>query len=1192
MPSGLVQHPGMRSSAKLILLTAVLPLACASEAPIGKQVQAINQGKDDVDEIFRGVGGLHTPGSVKNGVPVSGGFCTGVLISPALVLTASHCMMPEDSDADRSKVNLLVSFRNTFCTDAAPTACSGACTNTDQDNNNCGACGTVCPAGKSCVAGSCADPATCAGTGRVMCGTTCTSLRSDNANCGACGKACASGSSCDIFSCVANTTAKRPIGTSTRSFSRAAVRAGRSPSGGTRTYSAQDIAVVELDTIIPSVSWVRLPALDGCAAAANRAELSGGTIVGYSTETELPPDTSTDEQTWFRRWNFARGSIRGCGSGDKKALVVSGACSIHEESTFQNDWNPFDYGGVNKGDSGGPLFGADINMVCGVASWFGPGIGGDDLGMRNVWAAVDSQSNLAWIDGFRNVYGDLPGFCKGKSGPDKDGDRIPDACDNCPSQYNPDQADSNGNGIGDVCDLCPFTAGTGADSDGDGVGDLCDNCSLVANGRVACVSDFDCTTFGLSGATKKGICMGALPSGSPATATAYRRCQDTGGTPSVACVSDADCKYPGSYCGGPAVYGRCLAQTDDKDLDGIGDKCDACPRSPIRANSNADSESKEFLSDGSSPDVLSDGCDPVPQYVSKVIVADGDTASYNAYEAALMVASKGIGVPPTDVPVSVTSDVGFRYCSCIDELGVELSPALCKERLCSGLDSRFNVPSEWTKVTVGSTLDVANLKALPPRAPRGSVFSGRRFQYTLSSFIGEGTDEPSFFLGDIYRVGTLETVAWYYADDLDLIPYKTMPDLSKRTVGLFWSHVLPLPLIAGRDIASGGRLRNHFEYIVTPTKTPILKKKPFAPCSGPGCGGKYPSVRVDLVAAGIPPIYTPGDTDPVPGLLSRLRGPTRLVFVGGEWIAEALGGNDMRVVSDAIGSGLGTILSDAARTWLAPVDGDQLPPQNAIMVGLPAELDDSSQPLAVFAAGGQLVPAIQTPTPPGNLAAAGAVSDIATDYPSKPPQMARRLNALGVYSGREGVVYVAGGASAVGELAGDIWSYNTSARRWAPVLRKAVASLGSSSPKDRPIGKVVALGYDANSRSLVFVDEFKEGVVTWRRISVVRPGADRRTLTVVPRVGLFSDLELGVLEDGTWALVARNSLAPGSWTAFRFGLEPDRWLGLAAGKGSLDGRPFTTRRGLMVPLRDGSGLAAATTLRPADFKGTTPCTGL
>lgn len=36
--------------------------------------------------------------------------------------------------------------------------------------------------------------------------------------------------------------------------------------------------------------------------------------------------------------------------------------------------------------------------------------------------------------------------------PDRDKDGIPDFRDNCPDQYNPDQADSDHNGIGDACD--------------------------------------------------------------------------------------------------------------------------------------------------------------------------------------------------------------------------------------------------------------------------------------------------------------------------------------------------------------------------------------------------------------------------------------------------------------------------------------------------------------------------------------------------------------------------------------------------------------------------------------------------------------------------------------------------------------------------------------------------------------------
>ena len=91
---------------------------------------------------------------------------------------------------------------------------------------------------------------------------------------------------------------------------------------------------------------------------------------------------------------------------------------------------------------------------------------------------------------------------------DADGDRVPDAIDNCPLDANPDQANSDGDAEGDACDgdddndevpdgadNCPLVANADqADNDGDGAGDVCDsdddndgvddgddNCPLAAN---------------------------------------------------------------------------------------------------------------------------------------------------------------------------------------------------------------------------------------------------------------------------------------------------------------------------------------------------------------------------------------------------------------------------------------------------------------------------------------------------------------------------------------------------------------------------------------------------------------------------------------------------------------------------------------------------------------------------------------
>lgn len=69
--------------------------------------------------------------------------------------------------------------------------------------------------------------------------------------------------------------------------------------------------------------------------------------------------------------------------------------------------------------------------------------------------------------------GSTSGSSSGTAGDDDaDGDGIPDADDNCPDVFNPNQDDNDGDGAGDACD---------DDDDNDGIPDADDNCKLTPN---------------------------------------------------------------------------------------------------------------------------------------------------------------------------------------------------------------------------------------------------------------------------------------------------------------------------------------------------------------------------------------------------------------------------------------------------------------------------------------------------------------------------------------------------------------------------------------------------------------------------------------------------------------------------------------------------------------------------------------
>jgi hypothetical protein len=84
---------------------------------------------------------------------------------------------------------------NCNATPATPTACSGTCTNTQTDPNNCGACGTICASGV-CSAGTCAACSTTANPSTCEVQNTCIDPRIDVSNCGDCATFCGGGEHC------------------------------------------------------------------------------------------------------------------------------------------------------------------------------------------------------------------------------------------------------------------------------------------------------------------------------------------------------------------------------------------------------------------------------------------------------------------------------------------------------------------------------------------------------------------------------------------------------------------------------------------------------------------------------------------------------------------------------------------------------------------------------------------------------------------------------------------------------------------------------------------------------------------------------------------------------------------------------------------------------------------------------------
>jgi len=76
------------------------------------------------------------------------------------------------------------------------TWCNGHCSDLSVAIGDCGACGTTCPSGQSCVIGQCCK------TGQALCNGLCSDVTTDGKNCGYCGNVCPAGSLCSNAKCL------------------------------------------------------------------------------------------------------------------------------------------------------------------------------------------------------------------------------------------------------------------------------------------------------------------------------------------------------------------------------------------------------------------------------------------------------------------------------------------------------------------------------------------------------------------------------------------------------------------------------------------------------------------------------------------------------------------------------------------------------------------------------------------------------------------------------------------------------------------------------------------------------------------------------------------------------------------------------------------------------------------------------
>ncbi len=1008
-----------------------------------------------------------------------------------------------------------------------------------------------------------------------------------------------------------------------------------------QSEAALDIALVRLDQRVPTTQFapVNPPILGNpgltwspsCTQGLDSSDFTA-TVVGYGRdELDLTPLVDGD-------WDLGSS-----GNDARQRQQATSSDWFRESGVVRNEWSVWStYEGLLPGDSGGALF-SNKGRLCGVNSRYSITFNPDPRMFAEV-ADIESAANQKflqdnildvtrthfvgqcnaddprpWSDATldETLKGDadsMPDGCdpcpfatekdpRGDftRGEDDDYDGVPDRCDNCPPSYctqqglntkycfNPypekfgAQADRDQDGIGDICDSCPMdpaeplTGASADDPDNDHVGAACDNCSK-RNAYAACKSDDECTYATADGKVKKGFCIAR---------NSFGICNDDTGWACLKDIGNQDCRE-GAICGG-TDYGRCSQQLDDINDNGVGGVCDSCDKSPgetILANSNWWREKVELAPP------RGDACDPVPLFSSRAVKEWNSAYDYTKRVRFITSAGSGRDELKGYQTTSVALTAGLRWSNC---------------RFQEGSDpSKWNVPLEKCLEQRCTVNPKTGYNPKPGEATTWKRVSTAAYPFGASSFPGAGLDQTyprtfstvvgfdPFWHGkgenEQLRIGALENLFWDHATDTASGAVSSYLEQGViRTTGAFWGHVEDdkIAYASQRDDdyfhtkgVSGGGLRDHYTYLITPIKPPVLVDQfvPFTKCQILGnCNPYFRGDIIEFHLAAQPPGGF-SELPPLGGLMFCPKGDCKGFTAIGAVPLGAL-----------VPPALATAFADPGRIFLSPVESPQrafAEPHSAtpMAVGLSRSWEPGSRIDAVAFNGEKLT--FDCRACDLGLAAAKAESE------SGPG--ARALPTY-TYSARHRAVYMVGGNAPGGAPTREIWRHDLGSSQWTRVLAPEGNALSDPAPHD-----VRAVGFDPGRRQLAFIDFTQKVIGKGLKLPVARLvvlDVAKRVGTValvLPRIGIYERVDLVARGDGTWVLVGQVKSGT-VWQAFQLEISAGgtlTWTGHRSGLGALADAPFNTAGGVLLPVLR-KGKLELERLDPAAFQpGAAGCSHL